>query len=164
MAQDTPLPADRNMIRADGTFNTDVPIGDGVWDCANYWSIAHAVGAGRNLPPPGCTAAATISRYSVYKYEMTFLSDHSLFSETGAPRCAPPGEDNRRVVVAAIVNCGSSPVPVHADAQDIPAAAFGRFFLALPAASGTNGNPYAEFLGVVKRSDGLSRDLVQLYR
>lgn len=95
---------------------------------------------------------------------MNFLTDRSLSAEFGGPRCAPPSEANRRIVVAAIVNCGSSPVPMHPDARGVPAAAFGRFFLALPAEPQTNGNPYAEFLGLVKRSDPLSKDLVQLYR
>ena len=160
----TALPVDQNMIRANGTLDTSVTLGDGVWNCAAYWSIAHAVGPGKNSPPPGCTKAATISRYNVYNYEMNFLSDRSLSAETGAPQCAPPGEVARRVVIAGIVNCGSTPVPIHADAQAVPLAAFGRFFLVLPAEPGTNGNPYAEFLGLVKRSDPLSSDLVELYR
>jgi Flp pilus assembly protein TadG len=160
----TPLPPDQNMIRANGTFDTSISMGSGVWNCAAYWSVAHAVGPGMSSPPPGCTTAATISRYSVYTYEMNFLSDRSLSAETGAPQCAPPGESGRRVVVAAIINCGSSPVPMHVDAQGVPAAAFGRFFLVLPANSGSGGNPYAEFLGLVKRSDPQSSDMVQLYR
>jgi Flp pilus assembly protein TadG len=61
-----PLSPDQNMIRGDGTFDTAVNLGNGVWNCAAYWSAAHAVGAGKNAPPPGCTAAANISRYSVY--------------------------------------------------------------------------------------------------
>jgi hypothetical protein len=55
-------------------------------------------------------------------------------------------------------------VPVLGDARRVPAAAFGRFFLVLPAQLGTNGNPYAEFMGLVKRSDPLSADTVQLHR
>jgi Flp pilus assembly protein TadG len=159
-----PPAPDQNMIRGNGTFDTAVDLGNGVWNCAMYWSAAHAVGAGKNAPPPGCTAAATISRDSVYSYEMNLLADRSLSAETGGPRCAPPGESNRRTVVAAVVNCGSSPVPMHADARGVPAAAFGRFFLVWPAEPQTNGNPYAEFLGLVKRTDPLSKDLVQLYR
>jgi hypothetical protein len=49
-------------------------------------------------------------------------------------------------------------------AQAVPVAGFGRFFLVLPAQPGTNGNPYAEFVGLVKRSDPLSTDMVQLNR
>jgi hypothetical protein len=63
-----------------------------------------------------------------------------------------------------IVNCGSSPVPVSNDAQGVPVAGFGRFFLVLPAEPATNGNFYAEFVGLVKRSDPRSTDQVQLYR
>jgi Flp pilus assembly protein TadG len=160
----TAFPVDQNMIRVNGTLDTNVELGNGVWNCANYWSIAHAVGPGKNSPPAGCTATATISRYDLYQYEMNFLSDRSLSAEIGAPQCAPPGENNRRVVIAAIVNCASSPVPMHTDAQAVPVAAFGRIFLVLPAEPGTNDNPYAEFLGLVKRSDPLSSDLVELYR
>jgi Flp pilus assembly protein TadG len=160
----TALPVDQNMVGGNGAFDTSVNIGNGTWNCAAYWHVAHAVGPGQKLPPPGCTAAATISRYSVYTYEMNYLSDRSLGAETGAPQCAPPGEDNRRIVYAAIVNCGSTPVSLHADAQGVPVAAFGRFFLVLPANPGTKGNPYAEFLGLVSRSDPLSSDIVQLNR
>jgi Flp pilus assembly protein TadG len=158
------LPVDQSMIRANSSLDTSIPIGNGVWNCAAYWSVAHAVGPGKDSPPPGCSATATISRYSVYNYEMNFLTDRSLSAETGAPQCAPPGEQSRRVAYAAIINCGSTPIPIHPDAQGVPVAAFGRFFLVLPANSGTGGNPYAEFLGLVKRSDPQSSDLVQLYR
>jgi len=158
------LPVDQNMIRQDGTVDPSIAVGNGTWNCAAYWSIAHFSGAGRTAAPPGCTATATISRYQVYRYEMNFLNDRSRGGETGAPQCAPPGEDNRRVITAAIVNCGSTPVPMHTDAHGVPVAAFGQFFLALPANPNTKESPYAEFLGPVKRSNPLSSDIVQLYR
>jgi hypothetical protein len=50
------------------------------------------------------------------------------------------------------------------NAQGVPVAGFGKFFLVLPAEPGTNGNPYAEFIGLVQRTDPLSTDLVQLNR
>ena len=159
----TSLPPDQNMINQ--SLDPNVVVGSGIWDCATYWSIAHAVGPGKNSPPPGCTQAATITRYSVYQYELNFLNDRSLGAEYGGPRCVPLGVPNRRIITAAIVNCGSSPVPVLNDAQGIPVAGFGRFFLVWPAENGAaNGNPYAEFLGLVKRSDPSSTDMVQLYR
>jgi hypothetical protein len=49
-------------------------------------------------------------------------------------------------------------------AQGVPVAGFGKFFLVLPAQPVSNGNPYAEFVGLVKRSDPLSSDMVQLNR
>lgn len=160
----TPLPPDQNMI-ATQSLDPSVALGSGVWDCADYWRIAHAFGPGKELPPPGCTQTATITRYSVYEYELDFLNDRSLGAEFGGPQCVAPGRPNRRVLTAPIVNCGSSPVPVLNDAKGIPVAGFGRFFLVWPAVDGTTeGNPYAEFLGLVKRSDPRSKDMVQLYR
>jgi hypothetical protein len=159
-----PLPVDSNMIRPDQSFDSAVNLGNGTWNCAGYWRIAHANGSGRDSPPSGCTPTATISRYDVYRYELNFLADHSLAAEFGGPQCSRPGTANRRIITIPIVNCGSSPVPVLNNTERVPVAAFGRFFLTLPGMTGTNGNPYAVFLGLVKRTDPLSADMVQLNR
>ena len=162
------LPLDQNMIlgsqdgdQPEGGAQT-VAIGNGIWDCAGYWSVAHFRGPGRQLPPWGCTSTATISRYSVYQYEVNFLSDRSPGAEIGAPRCNPLGAQNRRILNAAIINCGSSPVTMTHNARDVPVAAFGRFFLTLPATAGAG--PYAEFLRLIKPTDNVNHDMVQLYR
>ena len=139
-----------------------IAIGNGIWDCAGYWSVAHSAGPGRDLPPPGCTSTATISRYSVYQYEMNYISDRSPGAEIGAPQCNPLGIRNRRILNAAIINCGSSPVAVTRNASDVPVAGFGKFFLTVPAAAGAG--PYAEFLGLIKPTDSVNHDMVQLYR
>ncbi|HMF26672.1 MAG TPA: hypothetical protein VKG24_31775 [Pseudolabrys sp.] len=86
-----PLPIDSNMIGANQSFNPAVSLGNGTWNCAAYWSIAHNQGAGKNAPPVGCTASATMSRYEVYHYELNFPGDRSPASETGARRCQSPG-------------------------------------------------------------------------
>jgi Flp pilus assembly protein TadG len=159
------MPLDQNMIiAARQLLDPNTATGNGIWNCAAYWSVAHFAGRGKNAPPPGCTTSATISRYDLYRYEINFLNDRSRGVEYGVPQCAPPGAANRRVITVPIVNCGSSPVPVLNDTQNVPVAGFGKFFLVLPAQSGTNGNPYAEFIGLVKRSDPLSTDMVQLNR
>jgi hypothetical protein len=139
-----------------------IAVGNGMWDCISYWSVAHFAGPGSDLPPPGCTSTATISRYSVYQYEMNYISDRSPGVEIGAPQCNPLGIKNRRVLNAAIINCGSSPVAVTRNARDVPVAGFGKFFLTLPAAAGKG--PYAEFLGLIKPTDSINHDVVQLYR
>lgn len=158
------LPVDSNMIGANQSFNRGVSLGDGMWNCAAYWSIAHSSRPENDSPPSGCTTTATISRYSVYRYELNFPGDHSPAVETGAPQCNPPGAANRRILTVPIVNCGSSPVPVLNNGERVPVAAFGRFFLTLPGDTGTDGNPYAEFVGLVKRTDPSSTDMVQLNR
>jgi Flp pilus assembly protein TadG len=162
------FPVDQSMIvaAADGgqaqILDTTIAIGNGTWDCAGYWNVAHFSGPGKTLPPPGCTNTATISRYSVYQYEMNYISDRSPGTEIGAPRCNPLGIKNRRVLNAAIINCGSSSVPLRSDARNVPVAAFGKFFLTLPAT--LSASPYAEFLGLIKPTDSISHDMVQLYR
>jgi hypothetical protein len=139
-----------------------VAIGNGTWDCASYWRAAHSAGPGRDAPPQGCTDAATISRYDVYQYEFNYISDRSPGWEIGAPQCNALGIKERRVLNAAIINCGSSPVPVTRNARDVPVAGFGKFFLTLPATARVSA--YAEFLGLIKPTDSVNHDTVQLYR
>jgi hypothetical protein len=139
-----------------------IAVGNGIWDCIGYWSVAHSVGPGSDFPPPDCTSTATISRYSVYQYEMNYISDRSPGAEIGAPQCNPLGIKNRRVLNAAIINCSTSPVAVTRNARDVPVAGFGRFFLTVPAVGGAG--LYAEFLGLIKPTDAVNHDMVQLYR
>lgn len=159
------LPVDQNMVigvEGGQQLDSTVTVGNGIWDCASYWSVAHSVGPGRDFPPPGCTSTATISRYSVYQYEMNYISDRSPGAEYGDPQCNPLGIKFRRVLNAAIINCGSSPEPMSSDARNVPVAGFGKFFLTLPAATGAS--LYAEFLGLIKPTDDVNHDMVQLYR
>ena len=161
------LPVDKNMIllNADNgaqQLNTAVSLGNGTWDCASYWSVAHYAGPGANYPPPGCTNTATISRFSVYQYEMNYITDRSPGAEIGDPQCNPLGIKYRRVLNAAIINCGSNPEVMSNEARNVPVAAFGKFFLTVPAAAGPS--LYAEFLGLITPTDNLNHDMVQLYR
>jgi hypothetical protein len=165
----TALPLDQNMITTDDggrpVLNKTVAMGSGTWDCAAYWSEAHPMSSD-HAAPEGCTSTATISRYQVYQYEIrsNYLRDRSIGAEIGAPRCNVRGAANRRVIYGAIVNCLSSPVPVNGDARKVPATAFGKFFLVLPANEDTNRDLYAEFIGLIQHSDNLTYDSVQLNR
>jgi len=163
------LPVDENMITTGGegdqatkVLNRNVSLGNGTWDCATYWSIAHYAGPGKDLAPAGCTNTATISRYGVYQYELNYLDDRSRGLEIGGPQCNPPGVTNRRILNAAIINCRSAPVLMRNDARNVPVAAFGKFFLTLPAVS--DESFYGEFLGVIKPTERFNHDMVQLYR
>ena len=46
------LPVDQNMIVASGQtalkpkLDTTIALGNGTWDCAGYWSVAHFAGPG----------------------------------------------------------------------------------------------------------------------
>ena len=142
-------------------------IGGSTWNCLTYWNASHPAALG-HIPPPGCTAAATISRYDVYQYEISnnYLADaNPTTGETGAPQCSPAtARPNRRIIYTAIVNCGSSPVAIQSNAQNVPVAGFAKFFLTVPVPNASQNKPYAEFLGLVERGDGVLFDQVQLYR
>ena len=55
-------------------------------------------------------------------------------------------------------------MPVNDNARKVPVAAFGKFFLVLPANEDTNRDLYAEFIGLIQHSDNLTYDKVQLNR
>lgn len=157
-----------HSLPVDSCFKTNTcspaNIGGSTWDCLSYWNVSHPTALG-NTPPTGCTSTATISRYDVYQYEMNYLGDASGTGETGAPQCSPAtAQPNRRIMYVAIVNCGSSPVTIQSNAQNVPAAGFGKFFLTVPVPVASQNKPYAEFLGLVERGDGVIFDQVQLYR
>ena len=108
------------------------------------------------------------SRYRVYRYEIEQgrVADVSLGGELGAPACYSGGDlsgtPDRRILHAAIVNCQS--LQLADDAQsNVPVAAFGKLFLTLPLARSQT-DLYVEMVGLVRPGDGVSFDVVQLYR
>jgi hypothetical protein len=161
--QVTGLPLDR-------TWPYFGSMGEGNWDFDTYWQVNH----GDSSPPSnlnGGTAdnSDVLSRYRVYRYEIEHghVGDVSLGGESGAPACyAGSGElsavPDRRILHAAIVNCQSLQLVGEAQ-SDIPVAAFGKFFLTLPLARSQT-DLYVELVGLVRPGDGVSYDVVQLYR
>jgi hypothetical protein len=69
---------------------------------------------------------------------MNYITDRSPGAEIGDPQCNPLGIKYRRVLNAAIINCGSNPEVISNNARDVPVAGFGKFFLTVPAASGAS--------------------------
>jgi Flp pilus assembly protein TadG len=167
-----PLPND--------TFTSTGIQGDGNWNCASYWANNHTAAA-----PSGCTATnPTIGRYQVYKYEIdnNLISAHSQYTaaactgtgpSNGSPMCAGASAavatPDRRNIVVAVINCLAHPLPSGSTANNIPVAAFAKFFMSRPVgdrSDGTNNNyVYGELTGFATRSDGvIILDQVQLYR
>jgi hypothetical protein len=64
----------------------DSSIETGNWDCASFGNLAHYVGAGSGLSPQGCTAAATISRFDIFRYELNYLNDRTPLGLSTAGR------------------------------------------------------------------------------
>jgi Putative Flp pilus-assembly TadE/G-like len=151
----TGLPLDRSWP-IDG-------MGEGNWDFDSYWQVNH----GDSEPPQNLNGGVP-SRYRVYRYEIEqgHVADVSLGGESGAPACYSggdlPGTPDRRILHAAIVNCQSlqlmGEVPTN-----VPVAAFGKLFLTLPLAQSQT-DLYVELVGLVRPGDGVSFDVVQLYR
>ena len=127
-----------------GALNTAVPIGNGIWDCAGYWRVAHFSGARQRSCPAGLHRGRHDQSIQRLPIRDELYQRPLAGAEIGAPRCNPLGAKNRRILNAAIINCSSSPVAVTRNARDVPVAGFGKFFLTLPAAA--DAGPYAEFL------------------
>jgi Flp pilus assembly protein TadG len=156
----TGLPLDR-------TWPID-SMGEGNWDFDTYWQVNH----GDSEPPPTLTGGAASnadvpSRYRVYRYEIEegHVADVSVGGESGAPACYSgdlSGTPDRRILHAAIVNCQS--LQLEGEVQfNVPVAAFGKLFLTLPLERSQT-DLYVEMVGLVRPGDGVSFDVVQLYR
>src|SRR5262245_50875909 len=143
-------------------------MGEGNWDFDTYWQVNH----GDSEPPPilngGAASNADVpSRYRVYRYEIEqgHVADVSVGGESGAPTCYRgdlSGTLDRRILHAAIVNCQSLQL-VGEVQSTVPVAAFGKLFLTLPLARSQT-DLYVELVGLVRPGDGVSFDVVQLYR
>jgi hypothetical protein len=156
--QVTGLPLDR-------TWPDVGSMGEGNWDFVRYWQVNHGADGG---PPPTAGNADVPSRYRVYRYEIEqgHVADVSLGRESGAPACYRGGDlsgtPDRRILHAAIVNCQS--LQLEGEVQStVPVAAFGKLFLTLPLARSQT-DLYVEMVGLVRPGDGVSFDVVQLYR
>jgi hypothetical protein len=69
---------------------------------------------------------------------------------------------DRRLIHGAVINCQSLG-SVNEPDSNVPVAAFGKFFLTLPLAPAQT-DLYVEMVGLVRPGDGVSFDVVQLYR
>jgi hypothetical protein len=166
-------------------------LGNGQWDCANYWAINHP---GIALPSDlsagggvcGTPATTNISRFQVYNSERannlingysfpaigaTDAVNSAASAENGAPKCNGPGiavdagGGDRRVIYTAIINCVANNALMNQGGQtanNIPVAGFGKFFMTQPVDSG-NQILYGEMTGAVGL-DKNAKNNVQLYR
>ena len=178
-ASTTPNPQAPIPLPNDTFSGTNIQ-GDGNWNCDAYWRNSHTSAA-----PAGCTASnPTVSRYQVYQYEI----DHTAFNdspkqatcqnpETGQPLCAGASNavstPDRRNIVVAVINClaqtAAGKMGGGSTANNVPAAAFAKYFITRPVGDGSDGTNnnyvYGEFTGFATKKDGIVMlDQVQLYR
>lgn len=172
--QESNGPPDYMKLPRDGCFATDTcpdlgggRMGDGVWPCAQYWSINF----NGETPPVGCTAAPNLTRYEVYRLEIdsNLIANPSVGGETGSPMCsnsATSDTPDRRIIHAAIINCVQEG-PLQGRETDVPVLTFAEFFITEPIGQGTNGDLYVELVRLIEpgaQNSNILHDIVQLYR
>lgn len=126
----------------DATYLVDVPtsgarVGNGDWNLANYWLINY----GESLPA-ALSGSPQPSRYQVYLYEIAneYYQRQSPGKETGRALCYgnsdPPAFPDRRITIAALVDCGAQ--GAINGKKDLDVAAFGKVFLTRPVKTHNN--------------------------
>lgn len=172
----------------DGSLSDDNYIGAGTWDFVSYMALNHNMAspvyiAGTNYHIDYVTGtyspSTPPSRYDVYRWEIDSdlipgegtYGDLALTAEEGRPVChdlgAYQGDIDRRVITAAIVDCGEDGENIdEADknSSNLPVVAFGRFFLTEPAGVDDQAQLHMEFIELIDGEDTLSRDRVSLSR
>jgi len=151
------LPGNINMVQVGSSYTggTMDTIGAG-----SYWTAHHD-----NTGWPSINGVPA-TRYQVYQMERAGpVAWNGTSSETPAPHCAsvPTGDDSRRIVSVAIVNCLSQNIQGNSNAT-AQSNLYADFFLTRPVDK-TN-VIYAEFVRfVTSQSDGSKlHQIVQLYR
>lgn len=156
--------------------------GNGVWDFEAYWDMNHGNRDGAyDKAADGNTTdwnnGNLPSRYDVYRYEIEegAIPDQTLQGgEDGSPQCYggpdPTDDPDRRIIYAAVLNCGALNVTGGSN-DTLPAEAFIKMFItrpmAVPGAPGEDdGSIYVEMVDIVDPGidDEVVHDIVQLYR
>ncbi|MBD9510412.1 Tad domain-containing protein [Ensifer sp. ENS10] len=129
----------------DQTYLVNVPtsgarVGKGDWNLANYWLVNY----GESSLPAALQGTPRPSRYEVYQYEIAhgYYQRQSQGGETGRAMCYkngsedPPAFPDRRITVAALVDCGTQ--GAINGKGDLDVAAFGKVFLTRPVKTHNN--------------------------
>lgn len=119
------------------------------WNCASYWSTNHPGVAA----PTGCTATASITRYSVYQYER---ANNKIPTAGQPPSGTPTTSAERRVAYIAVFNCSGGTTPE----------AFIKSFLIEPSTGAASKTEFVEPLGpATSKTDPTAiHEEIQLYR
>lgn len=154
--------------------------GNGVWNFEAYWDMNHGdrdtVFEVSDGAPNGWSNTNLPSRYEVHRYEVgpgDVPNQVPLGGEDGRPQCyggpAPNDDPDRRIIYAAVLNCGELNVTGGSN-DTLPAEAFLKMFLTRPMSgpgpSGEDGSIYVEMVDIVDPGidDEVVHDIVQLYR
>ncbi|WOS65169.1 TadE/TadG family type IV pilus assembly protein [Sinorhizobium fredii] len=116
-------------------------VGNGDWNLSNYWQTNY----GESLPP-ALSGSPQPSRYEVYLYEIAngYHEKPSIGGESGSALCYkknnqnkdPPSFPDRRITVAALVDCDAQ--GAINGKKDLDIAAFAKVFLTRPVKTQNN--------------------------
>src|SRR5882672_6848130 len=109
-------------------------MGDTQWARNAYWTLNHT-NPMTSVVDPQPAGYATMTRYQVYRYEIEHPQPITNHDEQSGPACYsnvanPPTTDvdhDRRVVVAAVVNCVADSTKLNSNTF-IPAKIYARLF------------------------------------
>jgi len=173
-----------------GTCGTlDGKMGDGNWDFLSYVEVNHNKAKNLNIGGTNYSfnyASRTVtpstppSRYDVYRWEIdtdcvpgaqTYGNGNTNTPEEGIPMChstgAYTGDIDRRIIHAAVLNCGALSTQYHlggASTPPLPAEAFIEVFVTEPMGQHDDGNLYGEMVSIVEGSSPVARDTIAMAR
>ncbi|MDE2383161.1 MAG: hypothetical protein KGO53_00965 [Alphaproteobacteria bacterium] len=172
---------DPNTRIGNGDWGGDTPSTDVLTtDFKEYWKANfNGIAIPRDANGVSYSNTHLPSRYDIYQYEINnnlvthvgagngLTGNNNIPGETGAPVCAAGlgvSNPDRRIIYAAIINCGAAALGNGSSGGPYVAAEFGKFFMTEP--MGSDNVLYTELVSVVKpgQADSVIRDIVQLYR
>ncbi len=161
-------------------------MGDGNWNFLEYVRINHNAAPTLdifgtvyhfNYSSETVTPSVPPSRYAMYRWEiesdripgeMSYGIGNTNTPEEGAPQCHDSGGSSggadRRIIHAAVLNCGELAQSYDSKTQNLPAQAFAKVFITEPMGNGEDNTIYGEMVGVVLGSDFVSRDNIAVTR
>jgi hypothetical protein len=176
--------ADTLALPRDDCFPGCAPFGDGIWSSGRAEYVEQNYGTGEDgtlTPHPDYTGtdmhSGAETRYEYYLSEIAAANAAGILEgrlENGLPSCsgAPPAGPDRRVIIAAGINCQEN--EIRGAATNVPVQEFFKIFLTEPVGFGqgpTSFEIYGEIVGSASEvgtgaegAGGLVRDVVQLYR
>lgn len=144
-------------------------VGSGIWDIDAYWQVNYQIDApeavfdAANHPTGALPSGAVPSRYDVYNYEIAndlvgTLSQGNPaepgdpdYMENGLPNCSIskngslPAEAGRRVIFAALVDCGAE---ADNGADEMRVNSYASLFLTRPMGTGVDGTIDVEIIDI----------------
>nr|WP_065373011.1 TadE/TadG family type IV pilus assembly protein [Ensifer adhaerens] len=155
------FPDDQTLLVDEPTSGARVGKGD--WNLADYWQVNY----GEPLPA-ALSGSPQPSRYEVYQFEIAngYYRRQSQGGETGRAMCYengskdPPAFPDRRITVAALVDCGTQ--GAINGKKDLDVSAFGKVFLTRPVKTHNNVKPKGSLTEISFQYSAIDIEIVDI--